>query len=70
MRCVHCRKNRKQNLDYGHVKIATVLLKSYITKVLEYKGYFNKIKFVSVAMCSLVMSFTHVTYPLIILILL
>ena len=34
-----------------------VLLKSYITKVLEYNGDLNRrIKFVCVAMCSLMMS--------------
>ena len=34
-----------------------LLLKSYITKVLEYKGDLNKIiKFECIAMCSLVMS--------------
>ena len=50
----------KRRLAYGvtvGISAYNLLLKSYITKVLEYKGDLNKtIKFVCVAVCSLVMS--------------
>ena len=43
-------------LQYEY-RLKTTLLKSFITEVLEYKAGLNKrIKFVCVAMCSLVMS--------------
>ena len=54
----------KRRLAYS-VVVVILLVKRYITKVLEYKGDLNKIiKFVCVAMYSLVMSLHSCDIPI------